>query len=276
MDPAIINLSQYLKEVSTDSVELDNYNFIPTVKYRATIKKLCAKINKIENIRTYCPAIATSRDRLFYTSSDPAYSAIYLDSGLYRADNYFRRAYSHSDHYLITAGEGGDHLQKSVVNLLENRFGVYNTFCLIRRCEDCVVMIAVSHTVLISKPEILCQKLVTQIEDLSIEYFDTLIDLYTDYLPGLKFSRFATDSRYRAAVLRKREQCQAISHSILTGREKETLYWVSKGKTSYEISKLMTISEYTVNEHKKSIMKKLNTSNMVYSVREALKNNIIG
>lgn len=101
-----------------------------------------------------------------------------------------------------------------------------------------------------------------------------MIDIYVDHLPGLKYSRFATDEKFRASVIKNREN-QEQKHLLLSAREIECLYWISRGKTSSDISLLMKISEHTVNEHKKNIMKKLNVSNIVYAVREAMKAEII-
>jgi DNA-binding CsgD family transcriptional regulator len=264
---------QILDNIGENEINIDNYDFIPTVKYRDIIAKLCAEINEVESLHTYCPAVVMNNGTMFYTSNDPNYSAIYVTSGLYRADNYFSKAHNHNDHFLITSGYYGDYLQHSVIDILQIRFKVYNSFCLIRRCDDCTLIVAISHNNHLQYPEQVYQRSVNLIEDFTVKYFDCLISLYVDNLPGLKYSRFATDSRYRAAVIRKREARH--KKPLLTTRESECIHWISRGKTSKEISQLMRISEYTVNEHKKKIMRKLNVSNIVFAVREALRAEII-
>jgi len=173
----------------------------------------------------------------------------------------------------MTSGYYGDFLQKSVVDILQNRFKVYNSYCLIRRCDDCTVIVAVSHANHLKYPERVYQESVTFVEDLTVKYFDRMIDIYIDNLPGLKYSRFAKDSKYRASIIRKRENSQ--KHKLLSPREVECLHWISRGKTSREISILMKISENTVNEHKKHIIQKLNVSNIAFAIREAMRAEII-
>ena len=47
----------------------------------------------------------------------------------------------------------------------------------------------------------------------------------------------------------------------ITKRESEVLYWVSYGKTSWEISQILTMSPRTVNKHLEQIFKKLGVDN---------------
>jgi len=47
----------------------------------------------------------------------------------------------------------------------------------------------------------------------------------------------------------------------ITKRESEVLYWVSYGKTSWEISQILTMSPRTVNKHLEQIFKKLEVDN---------------
>ncbi|WP_309472376.1 MULTISPECIES: response regulator transcription factor [unclassified Psychromonas] len=47
----------------------------------------------------------------------------------------------------------------------------------------------------------------------------------------------------------------------ITKRESEVLYWVSYGKTSWEISQILTMSPRTVNKHLEQIYKKLGVDN---------------
>lgn len=273
MNAEPIDMFGVINGIGKNDLNIDNYNYIPTVRYRDIIQRLCQDLDKFYNIHTFCPAVALSNGNMFYTSNDPNYSAIYMVSGLYRADNYFLKAYNHNDHYLITAGYHGDFLQKTVIDILENRFHVYNSYCLIRRCDDCTVIIAISHNSPILHPEKIYQETVSAIEDFSIKYFDHLIDLYVENLPGLKYARFASDAKYRATILKKRKSIK--KNFLLTEREVECLYWVSRGKTSKDTSVLMKISERTVDKHKENIIKKLNVTNIVYAVREAIKAELI-
>lgn len=56
----------------------------------------------------------------------------------------------------------------------------------------------------------------------------------------------------------------------LTAREKECLLWTAEGKTAYEISKILKISESTVNFHLKNITIKLDCANKTHAVAKAV------
>lgn len=56
----------------------------------------------------------------------------------------------------------------------------------------------------------------------------------------------------------------------LTTREKECLLWTADGKTSHEISVILSISESTVNFHLKNSVKKLDCINKTHAVAKAV------
>ena len=56
----------------------------------------------------------------------------------------------------------------------------------------------------------------------------------------------------------------------LTSRELEVLSWVKEGKTSWEISKILKISERTINFHVNNVKKKLNAGNRMSAVAQAM------
>lgn len=65
-------------------------------------------------------------------------------------------------------------------------------------------------------------------------------------------------------VATKKEQKTAVhlqAQLPITKRESEVLYWVSYGKTSWEISQILTMSPRTVNKHLEQIFKKLGVDN---------------
>lgn len=57
---------------------------------------------------------------------------------------------------------------------------------------------------------------------------------------------------------------------ILSPREQEVLRWVTRGKTNWEISRILRISENTVRFHLKNINSKLNTTNKYHAVAIAM------
>jgi DNA-binding CsgD family transcriptional regulator len=55
----------------------------------------------------------------------------------------------------------------------------------------------------------------------------------------------------------------------LSPREREVLKWLKHGKTSWDISVILRISERTVNYHVDNIMKKLDVTSRLQAVSEA-------
>ena len=62
----------------------------------------------------------------------------------------------------------------------------------------------------------------------------------------------------------------AIGHTQLTDREKECLTWAAEGKTTWETSQILGISERTVIFHLKNVAQKLNVSNRPQAVARAV------
>ena len=61
----------------------------------------------------------------------------------------------------------------------------------------------------------------------------------------------------------------------LTNREIEVLKWIKEGKSSFEVSVILNISERTVNFHCNNFLRKLDAVNRVQAVAVALKEKII-
>jgi LuxR family transcriptional regulator, quorum-sensing system regulator SolR len=56
---------------------------------------------------------------------------------------------------------------------------------------------------------------------------------------------------------------------MMTAREKEVLRWTAEGKTAYEISRILSVSERTVNFHINNVVIKLGTSNKTQAAVKA-------
>lgn len=56
------------------------------------------------------------------------------------------------------------------------------------------------------------------------------------------------------------------TRALLSPREWEVLGWLKLGKTSWDISRILGISERTVNYHVNNIIKKLDASNRIHAV----------
>lgn len=62
----------------------------------------------------------------------------------------------------------------------------------------------------------------------------------------------------------------SLSRCDLTRREKECLLWVTEGKTAWETSKILNISERTVTFHLQNVQEKLGVTNRQHAVARAV------
>jgi len=62
---------------------------------------------------------------------------------------------------------------------------------------------------------------------------------------------------------------------LLTSREREVLLWIKEGKTNWEISKILMISERTVRFHVENLLNKLQASTRGHAVAVALQQGLI-
>jgi DNA-binding CsgD family transcriptional regulator len=68
---------------------------------------------------------------------------------------------------------------------------------------------------------------------------------------------------------------EEVGREELSERELDVLKWLKHGKTSWEVSKILEISENTVNFHIKNIKRKLNATNRQHAVAIAIANSIL-
>jgi DNA-binding CsgD family transcriptional regulator len=68
----------------------------------------------------------------------------------------------------------------------------------------------------------------------------------------------------------KRCDSSSISHIQLTKREKECLNWAAEGKTSWEISQILKISERTANFHLGNCIEKTHSVNRQQAISKCL------
>jgi DNA-binding CsgD family transcriptional regulator len=60
-----------------------------------------------------------------------------------------------------------------------------------------------------------------------------------------------------------------VIKALLSKREREVLNWLTRGKTSWDISVILNISERTVNYHVGNIMRKLGVNSRLLAVAES-------
>lgn len=99
----------------------------------------------------------------------------------------------------------------------------------------------------------------------------------------IESSAFLSELRSANAALRLREESHNLYHAlekyvpvrgftkkILTARERECVFWISKGKTDAEIAQILGIARWTVVSHVGSAKAKLGAANRASAVLAAL------
>ena len=65
------------------------------------------------------------------------------------------------------------------------------------------------------------------------------------------------------------------SQYILSTGERNVLLWCGNGKTSFEISRILGLSEHTVNHYIAAAVKKLDATNRTHAIAKAIKFGLI-
>ena len=99
--------------------------------------------------------------------------------------------------------------------------------------------------------------------------------LLTHFRNGNGHSDFAPNSAFRSSRPAPIDRGAPPDHERLTPRESEVLTYLSKGFTIKEIANLMGIKWFTVNDHIKSIYKKLNVSSRAEAAVLASKQGLV-
>lgn len=86
---------------------------------------------------------------------------------------------------------------------------------------------------------------------------------------------FLTAQYTHNTVRNKFLNISANEKTRLTARQEECLYWTAQGKTSWEVSNIVGISEATANFHLKNAVVKLDASNKCHAVSKAISHGIL-
>ena len=88
------------------------------------------------------------------------------------------------------------------------------------------------------------------------------------------FERLSPYVHIALSSLRVKGEAKRLQ-GLLTTREREVLQWLSQGKTSWELSIIMNVTEATINFHVKNINAKLKTVSRSHAVAVATSNNLV-
>lgn len=96
------------------------------------------------------------------------------------------------------------------------------------------------------------------------------IEPHPKLLPALHLISVYAHAKYNEIKANAEPESKALSD-----REIECLHWSAAGKTDWEIGMILSISETTVRTHLEHVRTKLNATNKVHAVAEALRRHIL-
>lgn len=97
------------------------------------------------------------------------------------------------------------------------------------------------------------------------------VDLSAQARASIHLASIYTHGRAQALLAAEKKKSSRDSLIALSGRERECLTWVAAGKSSWEISRILLLSENTVTGYLKAAAKKLGCVNRTHAVVEAIR-----
>lgn len=265
-----------LVDFELSQADFGQYAWIESVAHQVAIEQACSALEQRSGFQFYCPAILTRNGQsLAYTCNKPSLAIAYDGLGLGRCDTYFANAVTGQAGLFFPRMnnyewyQGIDKPQRLFLDVLEDKFSIYNAYGIKRQFEGFVLLIPVGHNYAVDGLKLLYQQTRRTVLQFTIDYMNQFIDLYIAMLPALKFSRFANDPAYRKNVILGECHDQSVGSDTLSKREQECLHWLARGKTTAEIALILAISEHTVKIHRKAILGKLAVKNVAQAIYTA-------
>lgn len=245
-----------------------NTHQIPSVQYRHRIKNLASQLSSLENFGAIAIAIILKSGKNVWLSSQPRVSLNTVKTGLYRGDLLLDYTFVKDNEVIFPKDFVDVDLLQQSINKVLAKFGLYRCYCFTRACDDCHILISVNTSIKINDCQSYYKQTVHRIEDFSVKFIDSMLDVYLERLPELKTTRFMTDQDYRHKTLKSEPSLLTLDK--LSSSELSVLYWSAKGKTSEEIASILYLSKNTVDTYRRNLINKLNVSNITQAVYVAI------
>ncbi len=249
------------------TIDLNEYNHIPTVKYRERVAIFCDKFRKLlPNFEDFCATIILNSGQRVWMANHPLDAIEYVNQGLDRGDTrLFKKLYNGKTYHLFYQNEDIDYIDNLIKLFAEER-KTFRCYGIHRVCFDCTLVITLGTNEEIDDLEKFYHDTINLFEKMTCEFFDEMIDAFITEMPPLNNTRFATEKNFREFVIKNREVFKPIN---LTNRDKEILYLSSLGKTAEEIALITDLTFETVSTYRKRVIKKLNAKNLIHAVNLA-------
>ncbi|MBL0941545.1 MAG: helix-turn-helix transcriptional regulator [Alphaproteobacteria bacterium] len=239
--------------------------FIVSLAQKETTNSICHNRFNIGKIKYISMYIIFSNKRKFILSNIYDILIPFYMNSLYLGDYHSHPDVINGKEYYLVESTNCSSLE--LTNLLENKFNVFRTYYIIRRCPECIFAFGAVHDHKIEQPEIFYQTTMDKFQYFCLDFVRKNIDLIKEYNPEYKRSIILNDIHYLKLVITN--SYKPTSHR-LTDREFECLFWAARGKTAFETACILNISQRTVEHYIKSITSKLGCSNIKQAIYESI------
>lgn len=184
------------------SIQFADYEQVPSVKHRDRLNELCHKLRQSLSIEMICITIYLHNGNHIWLMNRPELAIEYVNRGFEYADPYFNLENYHNKDVLFVDCEPEVNDLQNMTRHIRKQHKSSIPYCLVRRCNDCIITIGVGVPKMPNSYLIFHRETHRQVEQFACHFLDNTIDIFTECLQPLKFSRFASDKRFRDNVLK--------------------------------------------------------------------------
>ncbi len=237
----------------------DNFLHIPSIRYAKNIHYFTQGITNNTAIDIISICIEAVSNRLFLSNTPTNIIIPYNTRELWKIDRSFEIAkLSGMSDYTFP---GADPTNQIFTSALQNEFGIYNYYSLVKSTEKHTVTIILGGHQQKSQQEIELIKKHTQpkVDKFLINIIKGLRAIIIEQMPALKYSQFTRNDHYLHDLI---YQKRTPAFPKLRPYELECLFWYQEGKSAQEIAKITGYQISTIYSYLRDIREKLNvTSN---------------
>jgi|GEM_PF-2762128 len=250
-----------------------NYCEIPSVKHRHLVKRLVAPLNDIPIFGGFVFGLVLKSGHNAWLSSTPRVTINTVSSGLSRADILLDFDYLKESRVIFPENLMQINHFEPTIHQIMQRIGLYSGYCYSKYCDDCCIIVGINTNKKIKHIKDFYKKTIQQVENFSDTFFNQTQDIFLNLLPEIKVSRFITDPIFRHRILTS--QTLKPTEIDLTEKELAILYWTARGKSAADIAIIIGLSKNTIDTYRRTIISKLNVSNITEAVYLALSMHLI-
>lgn len=264
-----------IMEIGQTQFELNNYNYIPTVAFRNEIAL------KSKDIRKKCGfdkfAILIIYNQQFYWLSN-TYNDLAIPHDIYKLGNLdlasAEAIYTNKNHF-FPIFDIASPVYELFSNIVQNFYHFYVIYTLVRISSECRIVLfsGNSHPVgNLNTHQEIYNKTYKDFEIFCANFLDSCMEYLLIYNASIKYARIFYDTAHRRSLIKGN---YSEHTQILSNKEAYCLHWASLGKTAEEAAIILKISPYTVRQHLKDAIQKLQSNNITNAVYKAKCLNLI-